>query len=488
MATVPQESHRTPPRPSSVFLLCLLLFLLYLSNLRALLPGDTIPTRFVPFSLLLDGSFYLDKWVQPYLQGPLPHGPYFVTPSQGHWMSSYPILTPVVVTPLYVLPAWWLSRQPQPVAPETIVLLAETMEKLCAALLATLSAGILYVAFRKITSPAASLLLTLVYALASSTASISSQALWTQGLTQLAFAFLLWSLLRDTATPSYAFWVGLALAVAVANKPPNALLALPLVAYFVRHERRRLLPFCAPLVALGALLLAYNLYFFGHPLGAYPRAFRAIGYTSIASGFRGSPWDGIDGLLVSPNRGLFVFMPWTLFALWGAVRLWKENTFGWGRYLIAGTAALFLLYAQLERWWGGWTFGPRYLTDLMPFFAFFLVPVWPRIQARLWIRTVFVAAIALALWVQVVGVYYYPAGDWDSRPVSVDDHPERLWDWSDTQIGRTWRAGPARPDLPQRWREFFRRRQGGPQPAPRRGPERPVASAERLAALNRERW
>ena len=442
------------PRPLLVLFLCGFLFLLYNSNLRKLSTGDTIPTRLLPFSLLVDGSFYLDKWVEPHLERGLLYGPYFATESRGHWMSSYPILTSLVITPLYVVPAWWLSHQPDAVPASTISLIADTMEKLSAGLIAALSAGVLYLALGRVVLPPGNLLIALTYGMASSTWSISSQALWTHGLTQLAFAFLLWALLRDPASWNYGFWVGLALAVAVANRPPNALLLLAVLAYFVRHQRNRLVLLFAPLFIFGFLVLAYNLYFFGNLFGAYSSAHRInriMGYSGVLDAFSGSLGNGAAGLLMSPNRGLFTFMPWTVFALWGAVRFWKHNRFGWEPYVIAGVAGTFIFYAGYDRWWGGWCFGPRYLTDLLPFLAFFLVPVWPRIRAAPLLQVAFTLAIVVAVWVQVVGVYHYPSGRWDIQPLNVDMHPERVWDWPDTTISRNWREGPAAPDLYLRW-------------------------------------
>jgi len=166
-------------------------------------------------------------------------------------------------------------------------------------------------------------------------------------------------------------------------------------------------------------------------------------------------WDGFAGLLVSPNRGLFIYTPWTLLALWGAARVWKENLFGWGRYLLPGIFAVYLVHARLGTWWGGGCFGPRYLTDLLPFFAFFLVPIWPRIRSSHFVMAAFILTTAVALWIQIIGAYYYPNGHWDSTPVPVEADPRRVWDWSDTQIMRTWKAGPARPDILNESSLFF---------------------------------
>jgi hypothetical protein len=49
--------------------------------------------------------------------------------------------------------------------------------------------------------------------------------------------------------------------------------------------------------------------------------------------------------------------------------------------------------------------------------------------------------------VQIVGAFYYPRGEWDAKPISVDLRPDRIWNWSDSQIMRSWTAGRADPFL-----------------------------------------
>lgn len=271
---------RAPGAASTATLLCLLLLVIYNANFRLGPSGDTLPARFLPFSLVCDRTLYLDDWVRPYLRGAYKDGGHFLTAAHGHWMSSYPIVTPVLVSPLYIAPVWWLRSQPAAARQEAARLIARTMEKLSASLLAALSAAVLYLALLRITTPGAALLVTLVYALAANTWSTSSQALWLHALTQLSFAFLIWALLRCSAPGRReaggfsAFCAGLALAVAAAKLASGA---------------------------WGG---------FGNP----------------------SPL-ALPGLLISPNRGLLVYSPWTVFAIWGAVRLWRENR--WVDYLNA---------------------------------------------------------------------------------------------------------------------------------------------------------
>jgi len=97
----------------------------------------------------------------------------------------------------------------------------------------------------------------------------------------------------------------------------------------------------------------------------------------------------------------------------------------------------FVLYGFITTWWGGWVFGPRYMTDLLPFMALWLVRTPLPRRARPAVALAFVAALAWSLWVPELGVRSYPCG-WDAHPANIDRAPERLWRLHDTEIARCW--------------------------------------------------
>jgi hypothetical protein len=93
-------------------------------------------------------------------------------------------------------------------------------------------------------------------------------------------------------------------------------------------------------------------------------------------------------------------------------------------------------------WWGGHTYGPRYLVDL-------LIPLTPaaaigatwaarRTSTRIFAWT----ALAVSIAVAATGAFYYPNDRWNNDP-DVDLNHERLWDWHDPQVVRCWRQGPS---------------------------------------------
>jgi hypothetical protein len=66
----------------------------------------------------------------------------------------------------------------------------------------------------------------------------------------------------------------------------------------------------------------------------------------------------------------------------------------------------------------------------------------PAIASNGW-RSAFAVTAAYCFFLQVLGVYCYPKGHWDHLPVSVNDDPGRLWNWTDNPVTRTARGGIA---------------------------------------------
>jgi hypothetical protein len=154
---------------------------------------------------------------------------------------------------------------------------------------------------------------------------------------------------------------------------------------------------------------------------------------------------GLAGILFSPGRGLLVYSPIIVFALvaWApAARKSREQHRG----VVALAGAFCLthigLIAMWPVWWGGYCWGPRLLTEICAPAMVLIAVGMPEILYQKWTRGFAVLAVYCCL-VQAVGVYCYPKGHWDHLPVSVNDAPGRLWEWRDSPLVRTTRAGIA---------------------------------------------
>jgi hypothetical protein len=307
----------------------------------------------------------------------------------------YPVVTPLLVTPLYVPAVIWLNRhgweQPQ------IDRVAELMEKISASLLASIASVIMFLVLRR-DSGRWSLPLALAFAFGTNTWMISSQALWQHGTGELLIALAL-LLVVAPGSPIRIALLGAVCLLMAANRPPDGLIAGALVLFTFWSRRRSGLWLLAGAALPLAALLYYNLDFIGHVAGGYALAKNAN------NDFFKLNWSGVAGLLVSPTRGLLVFCPFLVFLPLGLIQRWRSSSSkGLAAALSFAVAAQFLLYSQAD-WRAGVSWGPRWLTDVLPILIWMLAPV-PLILRPL-TRGLLILAMAASVGVQAVGAFWY---------------------------------------------------------------------------------
>jgi len=219
----------------------------------------------------------------------------------------------------------------------------------------------------------------------------------------------------------HCVWAGFAAGVAAAIRPSNLLLTVALCIALVvaRASLRAIAALLLPVITLVGMTALYNLHVAGTVWGFY-----SVGTLD------GSFLQGLLGLLISPGRGLLWFCPVLLLVV--APPQDKQRTVWLAAAIFA--ALHLILIAKWRYWWGGYSWGPRLLSEAIPA-AFVLIAMRPRLSRTFW------AAAVYSIGIQALGVYFYPKGHWDNVPVSVDVASERLWDWRDNPIRRTASGG-----------------------------------------------
>ena len=396
----------------------------YLSSLRCSPAWDTIPARYLPFSIIREGNLDLNEfsWLQR------DEVPYFLRrTTSGKILSKYPVAAPLLAVPIALPAVWWLRGHQVSDDDVRFRLAAVVVERVAASLIAALSVSLLFLALGEVTTPALAAGMALAYGLATNTWATSSQAHWQHGPAELSLAGLSLFLMGKDTRPRAVAASGFA-ALGVVARPTMAIFALLAAAFIWRERPQRRVAFLV-LPSIGALaLVAYNL--------------RSIG--SVLGGYAGITFDVPNatrffGLLISPNRGLLVYTPIAALALPGLLR-WRSNRGAWAPYLAAGCIAYLVLYASFYGWWGGHTYGPRFLIDILPGLAVCAVPTVERLRST---RLGLGALAVLAAWsvtVQAIGAYC-EYDTWNYVPISVDHRSQRVWDWGDPQIVRALRGG-----------------------------------------------
>lgn len=397
---------------------------IYHSNLRPIASGDSLPASLIPFSIVFDGTVRLNRF-GPSIAEHNPNMRHSLFETGGNWYSSYPIAGPVLVTPLYLPLAAVPSLRQIPIP--TLMTIARISEKFVAAALAALSAVWMLILLRRIAPEAWAWPLAWIFAVGTAAWSTSSQALWQHTFGQVAIVGCFYFLERR-----WFFACGAAIAIAIAVRPTNVLL-VPAIAAALWIGRAPVGVWVRTIATAGsgALITAmYNWSVFGRFTGVYP--------SQLDGGF----FDGLAGVLVSPGRGLLVYTPVAVFA--AAAFLPRASR---QHEPLRAAAAVFAVLqvaviAKWPMWWGGYCWGPRLLTEIVPGLVVLIALGAPALDSR-GLRSALAAAAVYGMLIQALGVYYYPKGFWDGQPVGVDTNPARLWDWRDNPILRTLRAGPA---------------------------------------------
>lgn len=417
-----------------VLLIFLVSLLVYNTATGIRMSGDTTPAQILPLSILKYGEISADHFLSYFNT---PDNLYAFVSIRGHYYSYFPVVTPVLVVPVYILPYLLISLLQLPLDNSFLPILA----RFAAAVVAAGSVVMVFLCARALFSSKTAWLTTITYAFATSTWAISSQALWQQGMVELILALLIFTILRNEAGEAgEAGWhlvaLGALSGLLAMARPPDALLLIPIIFYILRHQLKRAHLYFIPGILAALPFLFYNLSIFGSPFGGYERNLGLFGLTpGIIIHFA--------GFLASPNMGFFIFSPVLLFGIWGYFRT-RDLVNPRIRELLVLFGPVILLLVLVYSFYTEWTgvaYGPRFLTGLLPVYVLYVGLFLDHAfrtftgRRRTGILAVFAVLLLLSMGIQVIGVFCYPF----LRDVGMDDR--RVWDPGDSLVLRSYRDG-----------------------------------------------
>lgn len=425
--------------------LCILCAFLYLeSPVRQF--GDSFYSLLLSESLLTRGSFRLDPFFDLPLEPDRYPGmqsrdelPYQISTHGGHLYYEYPPGSSLLSIPAVAVGR--LAGYSTITADGAYDKEAEKkVQKRLAALLSAVTVAILFGAARRRLSWRASSLIAVAAALATPIWSTASRALWSHTWLLVLLALVVAELLRrDPEERSlrpvllgtllgWAYWV----------RPTAAIPILGITLWVAMRQRRRLPALLATMAVWFGLLVAWSLSHFGTPLPPYFRASR-LQVRHLG--------EALLGNLISPARGVLVYTPVLLFVGWLLVRYRRRIRRPDLAALGCGVVALhWLALSTNPPWWGGWSYGPRLMTDLVPWLAMLAVlgleartrTVPAPASGRRIEGSIGVALLLASFGMHAVGGLSKASGAWNAYPQDVDRAPQRLWDWNDPQF-LAWR-------------------------------------------------
>ena len=429
-------------------ILCLFILIYFIYNLngRPIGSGDSIPASLLPFSILENHNLHLDQF-SSYFR--MMDQPWMILERRNHILSMYPIVTPLLITPLYLFPYLLLKlvNYPIDISNAGFALIVSVLEKAVASAIAACSAIFVFISLKELLNRRIAVISTLIFAFATGTWSTSSQGLWQHGLVELLLALSIYLVIRNEKKESAKniIYLGIISGLYIFNRPPDSVLLLPIFLYVFMFYNNKVVYLLSFMVISSGLFILYNIYYFGNLFGGYGNLMPVFGlnyYVMINS----------LGLLLSPSRGLFIYTPIAALSIFGYLRV-KNIVNNRLKYVLLFYGPIIIIqiyiYSIFGNWWGGGSYGPRFLTGMLPIVSIYIaiylnnfVNLNRIYKTKCLYIFLILILIGCSLFVQVIGAFYYPNGNWNGTPKNVDYHPERLWDWNDSQIIRTFEAGP----------------------------------------------
>lgn len=402
------------------------IFFIVLSGNVRYTNSDAQLTLLTSQSILEQGSIRLNNYRFAVDKDQFSDGDWKMYNYQGGLYYFYPLGTPVLSTP-FVAVARKLGMD------MTIAADDAQLQLFISALLCLTIASLLYRLALRFTGEWNALAWTLLLFLGSTWMSTLGTALWSFGF-ETVFLLLVLTDMADAELHGKelpAVKTGLLLFLAWFCRPAALSFILVVLGWLLYRKQFRkaalmagawLLPF--------VVLVIFSLAVFDAVVPPYYNPFRWAGSDPEHGMFY-----RLMATLFSPSRGLFTFTPLLLLTFAGFLfrELRRSVLF------LAAWAWIVLHLLMLSRhtgWWGGWCYGPRLATDVLPAFALLLFLLLPRLEMlgdRKWMRPAGAMVLVAALFGIYIhtfqGIYNKETYNWNDGP-NVDEHTGfYAWNW-----------------------------------------------------------
>jgi hypothetical protein len=229
--------------------------------------------------------------------------------------------------------------------------------------------------------------------------------------------------------------------------PTTAISIIAITIYIWLYHRAYFVRLILTGLAWCFVLVIYSWHNFHQLLPNYFKANR-LGFESF--------WEALPGNLISPSRGLLIYVP--VLTVLAAMLVYYRQQLPVKRLVATGAVVIvvhLLVISGFSHWWAGHSYGPRYWTSAIPWFVLFGVCAIHAMQKRFkgMPRKTLASLSHVAILVLLAfgGVLIHARGAlsqetrlWNGKPYDIDFREGRLWDWRYPQF----LAGLLSPPLP----------------------------------------
>jgi len=443
---------------SIYFFLWFLLYKLNINNLP-IQSEDTVSTIFTTVSIINDGTLYLDnyykmlldKYPNPddksYIKGLVPFYIKKISTDSGiHYLSAFPIMTSILALPVFYIPL----KLGISVTWDNLIILSH----LSSAIILSLSVGFFYLLLRDrfYLINRNIWILVSIYAFGTINFALVSQAMWQYGTLQL---FLILGLYFSYS--NNLFLSGLFSGFSFITRPTSLLPIIfnPIIGDIknisivftkkgftkinILSQIKRFAPFVLGFLIPLSFFVWYN--------NVYYKDISNQGYAAqLFAGWLSHFPEGFLGIWISPSKGILIYSPVFIFSLVGFYLSIKAMLYGNYkekdiviRDIIFGLIVLLHVFVMgfWKHWYGGYSYGYRMASDVIPFLVLLLIPF---IQSKYFelpkyirIRNIFFILLGISVLIELHGMVFYD-GIWHAAYDLGFKNTSWLWSLKDSEF------------------------------------------------------
>ena len=261
--------------------------------------------------------------------------------------------------------------------------------------------------------------------------STASRGLWAHTWEIVILGLIAQSLLsaEHRGTRLRAIWLATLVAWSYWVRPTGAIAIVAVSIYVLWVHREDFVAYAVTLVGWLAAFAGYSWSVFGTMIPPYYSASR-LGSNNVPLALAVS--------LISPSRGLFIFVPTTLFVLYLVARYRKHLAHRRIAVLaLAQIIAFAIVICMNGSWTEGWCYGPRYFTDAIPWFVLLAIlgldamrraPVASNHRIEI---AAAIVLVAVSVAINARGAWSYAGLDWNP----VEHHGAFNWRYPQFMAG-----------------------------------------------------
>lgn len=412
----------------TIILLLLIFVIMFQVYFKSPMVGcaDTVWTVPASLSLIHEGNLNLDEYAQ--------YRGYYIENVNNHYLPIFPIGVPILAAPfiyatelVFPIIGYSIDQQIGSGFPFFI-------ERLVASIFVALSGVFIFLITRLFVSLGWSLTSVFIYAFCTSAWSMASRALWQHGPSMLMLSIALYLILLSKDNPKVIQYSALPLAFSYVIRPTNSISYAILTMLVFLSFRKYFIRYLLWSAVIFVPFVLYNVNIYGALLSPY--------YMPERLGYGATFLEALAGNLISPARGLFIFSPIFLASVVGiGLRITKREMKKIDYFLILIIFFHWISISSFPHWWGGFSYGPRFFSDMIPFLIYFMLPTFESISSlktppKVALICLLAVFISISAMIHYQGATDFATSDWNGNPESVDEHPERIWNWLDPSFLR----------------------------------------------------